>query len=157
MKTLHIFFAATLVASAVSCSGPQTKSDEQAAAESSTNQARPKPKPECYPGCMLDEDGKCTLEANEMDWSSVEKEEVKCDPVCCEKGNPRSPDQDGDGIFDESDKCPDQPEDYDNFQDKDGCPDVDNDGDKIKDADDVCPFDAEDVDGYQDDDGCPDP
>ncbi len=65
-------------------------------------------------------------------------------------------DSDGDGILDPYDKCPDQPEDRDGFQDNDGCPDPDNDGDGILDAEDKCPNDAEDKDGFQDYDGCPD-
>ncbi len=64
-------------------------------------------------------------------------------------------DTDGDGILDPYDKCPDQPEDRDGFQDNDGCPDPDNDGDGILDAEDKCPNDAEDKDGFQDYDGCP--
>jgi outer membrane protein OmpA-like peptidoglycan-associated protein/opacity protein-like surface antigen len=65
-------------------------------------------------------------------------------------------DRDGDGIPDSRDKCPDQPEDKDMFQDEDGCPDPDNDGDGIPDAIDKCPLDPEDKDGFQDQDGCPD-
>ncbi len=65
-------------------------------------------------------------------------------------------DRDGDGILDSVDKCPDQPEDKDMFQDDDGCPDNDNDGDGVPDAQDKCPLDPEDKDGFQDDDGCPD-
>ena len=65
-------------------------------------------------------------------------------------------DADEDGILDEVDKCPLQPEDKDNFEDEDGCPDDDNDKDGIKDGSDRCPNDPEDIDGYQDDDGCPD-
>ncbi len=65
-------------------------------------------------------------------------------------------DRDGDGIFDDKDACPDEPEDKDNFEDADGCPDPDNDKDGIMDADDKCPNDPEDKDGFQDDDGCPD-
>ena len=65
-------------------------------------------------------------------------------------------DRDGDGIPDSRDKCPDQPEDKDMFQDEDGCPDPDNDGDGIPDDKDKCPLDAEDKDGFQDEDGCPD-
>jgi uncharacterized protein (TIGR03382 family) len=42
-------------------------------------------------------------------------------------------DADGDGIADNLDKCPTQPEDFDGFQDDDGCPDRDNDSDKIAD------------------------
>ena len=65
-------------------------------------------------------------------------------------------DTDGDGILDDVDKCPDQPEDFDGFQDDDGCPDFDNDGDGIPDIKDKCPDTPEDFDGFQDDDGCPD-
>ncbi len=66
-------------------------------------------------------------------------------------------DSDKDGIPDEMDKCPNEPEDKDGFEDADGCPDVDNDGDGIPDDKDKCPNQAEDKDGFQDDDGCPDP
>jgi len=70
---------------------------------------------------------------------------------------PTSKDRDGDGIPDAVDKCPDQPEDKDGFQDEDGCPDPDNDGDGIPDGIDKCPNEPEDKDGFQDEDGCPDP
>ncbi len=66
-------------------------------------------------------------------------------------------DSDGDGIPDDQDKCPNEPEDKDGFQDADGCPDPDNDGDGIPDAQDKCPMEPEDKDGFQDADGCPDP
>ncbi len=66
-------------------------------------------------------------------------------------------DTDGDGIPDSIDKCPNEPEDKDGFQDEDGCPDPDNDGDGILDKDDKCPNEPEDKDGFQDEDGCPDP
>jgi len=64
-------------------------------------------------------------------------------------------DADKDGIDDNVDKCPDDAEDRDGFQDQDGCPETDNDGDKILDAEDKCPNDAEDFDGFEDYDGCP--
>ena len=64
---------------------------------------------------------------------------------------PGSGDRDGDGIADAYDKCPDQPEDRDGFQDSDGCPDLDNDGDGIADIDDACP----DEPGDADHGGCP--
>ncbi len=65
-------------------------------------------------------------------------------------------DKDGDGIKDNVDKCPSEPEDKDGFQDEDGCPDPDNDGDGIPDVTDKCPMEPEDKDGFQDEDGCPD-
>ncbi len=67
----------------------------------------------------------------------------------------RRRDIDGDGIVDRYDDCVEDPEDYDGFEDTDGCPDDDNDGDGILDAYDDCRDDAEDFDGYRDDDGCP--
>jgi OOP family OmpA-OmpF porin len=66
-------------------------------------------------------------------------------------------DRDGDGIPDDIDKCPDEPEDFDGFEDEDGCPDLDNDKDGIPDKLDLCPNDPEDKDGFEDEDGCPDP
>jgi outer membrane protein OmpA-like peptidoglycan-associated protein len=69
---------------------------------------------------------------------------------------PRPADPDGDGIIGAADKCPNEPEDKDGFQDDDGCPDPDNDGDGIPDAKDQCPNEPEDKDGFKDDDGCPD-
>jgi len=68
---------------------------------------------------------------------------------------PNIGDRDGDGIKDDVDKCPDEPEDKDHFEDEDGCPDPDNDRDGILDQDDKCPNIPEDKDGFQDEDGCP--
>ncbi len=93
-------------------------------------------------------------------------------------------DKDGDRIADDIDKCPEQAEDFDAYQDDDGCPERDNDqdgisdvndkcpnepgddkhngcpvddrdGDGIPDAKDQCPDIPEDFDGVQDHDGCP--
>ena len=66
-------------------------------------------------------------------------------------------DSDEDGILDEFDACPDEAEDFDGFEDDDGCPDYDNDFDGIPDLEDTCPLGAEDYDGFADSDGCPDP
>ena len=66
-------------------------------------------------------------------------------------------DSDSDGILDDIDRCPKQPEDMDGFEDSDGCPDPDNDKDGIPDKIDKCPNKPEDIDGFQDKDGCPDP
>jgi len=84
------------------------------------------------------------------------------------------PDSDGDGIPDSLDACPHDPEDFDGFEDEDGCPEPDNDGDGICDpwvaeaglleryahickGVDRCPNEPEDFDGFEDEDGCPEP
>jgi outer membrane protein OmpA-like peptidoglycan-associated protein len=86
---------------------------------------------------------------------SVYKEFGRKDP---EPPPPPPPaDPDGDGIVGDADKCPNEPEDKDTFQDDDGCPDPDNDGDGIPDDQDKCAMEPEDMDGFQDEDGCPDP
>lgn len=91
---------------------------------------------------------------------------------CREKAVATIGDLDGDGYDDEVDKCPEQAEDFDSFEDDDGCPDTDNDGDGVLDAaqfvdgqwvnDDKkgeldCRNEPEDVDNFEDEDGCPDP
>ena len=71
-------------------------------------------------------------------------------------------DRDGDGIPDRDDQCPDDPEDYDQFQDQDGCPEPDNDLDGILDPADKCPNQRGPVENGgcpildADGDGCPD-
>jgi outer membrane protein OmpA-like peptidoglycan-associated protein len=93
---------------------------------------------------------------------------LSSDERTCPKPKPQPPrrkepapdplaDRDGDGIPDIHDKCPNEPEDRDGFEDDDGCPDPDNDKDGIPDAVDKCPNEPEDFDGFQDEDGCPDP
>jgi large repetitive protein len=64
-------------------------------------------------------------------------------------------DADGDGVRLPADRCPDEAEDRDGFEDEDGCPESDNDKDGVPDAKDRCPADAEDRDGFEDEDGCP--
>jgi OOP family OmpA-OmpF porin len=68
---------------------------------------------------------------------------------------PNIGDRDGDGLKDDVDRCPDEAEDFDGFEDEDGCPEPDNDRDRIIDEDDRCPLIPEDKDGFQDEDGCP--
>ena len=108
-----------------------------------------------------------------------------CDPDIDNDGIPNEsdPDDDNDEKPDTSDSCPYQPEDYDGFQDADGCPDPDNDMDGICDpgmASVSCTgsdsgkmvFDPagtlpsptidcrnvpEDFDAFKDSDGCPEP
>ncbi|MCA9604662.1 MAG: OmpA family protein, partial [Myxococcales bacterium] len=49
------------------------------------------------------------------------------------------PDNDGDGILDEPDECPNEAEDRDGLGDEDGCPETDFDGDGADDVSDRCP------------------
>ncbi len=69
-------------------------------------------------------------------------------------------DSDGDGVRDSFDKCPNELEDTDGFQDNDGCPEPDNDGDGVVDGQDQCPDSAGDPAqggcGDADGDGVPD-
>jgi outer membrane protein OmpA-like peptidoglycan-associated protein len=67
-----------------------------------------------------------------------------------------SADFDHDGVPDVADACPVSPEDRDDFEDEDGCPELDNDQDGIPDVKDKCPLVAETINGKGDDDGCPD-
>ncbi len=84
-----------------------------------------------------------------------------------------SSDRDHDGYPDARDGCPGTPEDFDSFEDQDGCPDRDNDGDGVLDAAELeptgvwrnddrraddgrdCRNEPEDYDGVEDGDGCP--
>ncbi|MDW8361319.1 MAG: OmpA family protein [Myxococcales bacterium] len=90
---------------------------------------------------------------------------ARCAPrgvVVERRAEPRPPpppgDRDGDGYPDPEDRCPDDPEDFDGYEDGDGCPeDQDSDGDGLADSRDVCPIEPEDPDGYLDAEGCPEP
>jgi hypothetical protein len=64
-------------------------------------------------------------------------------------------DADHDQLEDERDRCPQQAEDRDGFEDGDGCPELDNDGDGVPDSADGCKAAPEDKDAFQDEDGCP--
>ncbi|HVJ16585.1 MAG TPA: OmpA family protein [Polyangiaceae bacterium] len=77
---------------------------------------------------------------------------------CAERGFVESApgDRDGDGYLDPEDTCPDEPENFNGYQDPDGCPDdPDTDGDGLVDSLDSCVLEPEDKDNYLDDDGCP--
>ncbi len=69
---------------------------------------------------------------------------------------PPPADKDGDGVPDDADKCPDQKEDGQEPDAKDGCPNDDPDKDGVKGAADKCPDQPETKNDYEDDDGCPD-
>lgn len=116
----------------------------------------------------------------EKSLTSIDRALEMTNPEECAGG----PDRDGDGIGDAVDQCPDEPEDIDQFEDENGCPDPDNDGDTVLDPNDQCPMEAgepihngcpvqdrdldgvpdrndqcpdipEDLDGNEDEDGCP--
>ncbi len=64
-------------------------------------------------------------------------------------------DTDGDGLTDDKDQCPTAPEDFDGFQDDDGCPDPDNDLDDLLDTVDACPNTPGEKDPDPKKNGCP--
>jgi outer membrane protein OmpA-like peptidoglycan-associated protein len=77
--------------------------------------------------------------------------------ICTDRRFVEAGDRDGDGYLDADDACPDDPENFNGFEDEDGCPDKpDTDGDGIIDDKDSCVLEPEDPDGYLDLDGCPD-
>jgi outer membrane protein OmpA-like peptidoglycan-associated protein len=96
------------------------------------------------------------LEVGLKDARAVEPEPPPAPPPTTAVEVAQVSDRDGDGIADDVDKCPDDPEDKDGFEDGDGCPDPDNDKDGLADAADACPNEPETVNGFQDEDGCPD-
>lgn len=71
------------------------------------------------------------------------------------RGGELNRDGDNDGVADRFDPCPDETEDFDRFEDDDGCPDRDNDRDGVPDHKDECDGEEEDIDGFEDRDGCP--
>lgn len=86
-----------------------------------------------------------------MDFGEVQSQNVIFGDSGLDKG-----DDDGDGIENYLDRCPQDPEDKDGYEDYDGCPDPDNDHDGIPDTEDDCPLLPETFNDYQDVDGCPD-
>ncbi|MFH1810099.1 MAG: OmpA family protein [Pseudomonadota bacterium] len=119
---------------------PDTDSDGDTVADR-LDRCMDQPGPATNNGCPVDRDG-----------DGLQDDVDQCPD---EPGAPATngcPDSDNDGIPDHLDKCRDQAEDRDTFQDDDGCPDPDNDGDGILDGDDRCPGEA----GPADNGGCPD-
>jgi len=111
------------------------------------------------------EPAKVVIEKTDRDGDGVPDIEDQCpdEPGPPENhGCPTTKDSDGDGIPDDIDRCPLDPEDFDGWQDEDGCPDPDNDGDGIVDKADACPNEPGPVEnkgcpvGDRDKDGIPD-
>jgi outer membrane protein OmpA-like peptidoglycan-associated protein len=68
-------------------------------------------------------------------------------------------DTDKDGFLDPTDRCPEEAEDKNGYEDDDGCPDeatYDRDRDGVVGDDEKCPEELEDKDDFEDNDGCPD-
>src|SRR5262249_46012188 len=70
-------------------------------------------------------------------------------------GCPAPADRDKDGIVDDVDKCPDQPEDVDGIEDQDGCPEEDFDKDGVPDVEDKCPREPGQPSKDPNQNGCP--
>lgn len=141
-----------------------------------------KPNFYCGPSSPMLKRGKGKLDIGLTAIDAIQKEE--------EAEETRSPDTDADGLCDAwvseegqsekyaavctgLDNCPEEAEDFDGYQDDDGCPDADNDRDGLCDPwveakglltqfahvckkVDFCPEQAESMNGYKDEDGCPD-
>lgn len=141
-----------------------------------------KPNFYCGPSSPMLKRGKGKLDIGLTAIDAIQKEE--------EAEETRSPDTDADGLCDAwvseegqsekyaavctgLDNCPEEAEDFDGYQDDDGCPDADNDRDGLCDPwveakgllnqfahvckkVDLCPEQAESMNGYKDEDGCPD-
>jgi len=141
-----------------------------------------KPNFYCGPSSPMLKRGKGKLDIGLTAIDAIQKEE--------EAEETRNPDTDADGLCDPwvseegqsekyaavctgLDNCPEEAEDFDGYQDDDGCPDADNDRDGLCDPwveakglltqfahvckkVDLCPEQAESMNGYKDEDGCPD-
>ncbi len=141
-----------------------------------------KPNFYCGPSSPMLKRGKGKLDIGLTAIDAIQKEE--------EAEETRSPDTDADGLCDAwvseegqsekyaavctgLDNCSEEAEDFDGYQDDDGCPDADNDRDGLCDPwveakgllnqfahvckkVDLCPEQAESMNGYKDEDGCPD-
>lgn len=150
---IHRIVVVTVLSTVMGCGASKPDVDPAKLVE-----PEPEPPPECLPGCETSDEGLCQTHGSYLDNTTVNQVAIDCDVRCCEPGmqTVNAKDPDGDGIAGDADQCPNEAEDFDGFQDEDGCPEPDNDGDGILDADDVCPLDAETPNGFQDDDGCAD-
>ncbi len=95
------------------------------------------------------------LDSRQVYWNDIFHHAELTGSIFFLLGGGQGKDSDDDGIPDKDDECVDQPEDFDDFRDEDGCPDRDNDEDGVPDTDDQCIDDPEDRDGWLDGDGCP--
>jgi outer membrane protein OmpA-like peptidoglycan-associated protein/opacity protein-like surface antigen len=91
----------------------------------------------------------------DTDGDGIADDTDKCPTVAGPRENNGCPDtdRDGDTVVDRLDKCPDKA----GPVAREGCPEEDTDNDGIGNDTDKCPTEAEDKDGFEDEDGCPDP
>lgn len=152
----------------VACGSASQREGRIAGLEELTDQAERNGALKCAPRELALARSQLTFAALEMDQGSLMRADehiwaaepnaraalALSPPEHCARNAPE--DSDGDGYADPEDKCPQEPENFDGYQDDDGCPDSsDADDDGIPDERDACPLTAEDVDGYLDTDGCP--
>lgn len=88
-----------------------------------------------------DNDG-CPDEKPAAPAPAVEGKQASCPVALDSQGNCPEPDQDKDGISDVQDKCPNEAETANGYQDDDGCPDVAERSDKIKEVQDQILFET---------------
>lgn len=163
-----LLFSSSILLLACGSSPPPTATAEPTVTPDPAPEPAPEPAPSESEACPLfctRTDGACTRpDVDDVSNASCGvlyrlggAEREACPDHCCRPVESSGPDADADGLADSDDRCPEEPEDVDGYEDQDGCPDPDNDSDGIADPSDLCCFAAEDADGDQDADGCPDP
>jgi hypothetical protein len=138
MKSLSILPALFLCA----CGAPSNQTPGHPVAGSPPQEAQ-----DCDPACFHIDDQCLRQTASPIVF-------MECGSTCCPSAKAYT-DPDKDWHIDNMDQCPYDPEDFDSFEDLDGCPDPDNDADGMEDDRDACPLIPEDFDGQEDGDGCP--
>jgi outer membrane protein OmpA-like peptidoglycan-associated protein len=148
------------------CVSPAALKSDLATTSEVLEQARKLHGPQCAPVPFADAEASLAFARTDMSEGDVHGARRHADEALAtaraalEKSQScGAADQDGDGIADVIDQCPEQPEDVDGDADADGCRDLDAagdvDGDGVRNVDDQCLEVAEDYDGDHDEDGCP--
>jgi outer membrane protein OmpA-like peptidoglycan-associated protein len=148
------------------CIQPKTVKLTLAGAESTIADAREVYARLCAPEELANAEAEAAFTKVEFEAGDVVRardhaeESARWAGLALEKARPcGTADRDEDRIVDIIDQCPDEPEDYDEVDDEDGCRDIDpmgdEDADGVRNIDDSCMFEPEDYDGDADDDGCP--
>jgi outer membrane protein OmpA-like peptidoglycan-associated protein len=108
----------------------------------------------CAPTVAIAKKPAVAIEKTDQDGDGVPDLDDACPEIPGSPAAAGCPDADADGVVDAEDACPQQP----GPRETQGCPIAkDTDGDGTPDDIDRCPLDVEDKDAFQDEDGCPDP